>query len=305
MKDLLGLLGSRSDGKKKRSLRLAALGARRGGGRLFRRPAPHWWLDDPACRGPAQKAQGTRKGGLATNKALNELGRYRAFRLRKCKPCILAFCILFAMLQLLGSTYTWFTAEDSVANFMETPPIKPFLVWAVDMFEPEPDEGLYNKRVGAVNLEEKPAFVRLLVTPVFVVEPVNPGDPPTLLPATIGGPGSGAMVIMEDLNTDVGDGDWVDATDISGGGDGYFYYRHILEPGESTDPARNLFNTVTLAPSLPPGYDEAHLVIEVKCEAVGIWPANEYVNSWWYGDVPPSGTPQRAAYELLQQALGL
>jgi len=238
-------------------------------------------------------------------KVLNELGRYKAFRLRKCKPCILAFCILFAMLQLFGSTYTWFTAEDSVVNSMETPPIKSFLVFAVDVFDPEPDGDLYHKRVGAVNLEEKPALVRLLVTPVFVIDPVNPGDPPTLLPATIGGPGSGAMVIMEDLNTDVSSGDWVDATDVSVGGDGYFYYRRILEPGESTDAARNLFNTVTLAPSLPPGYDEAHLVIEVKCEAVGIRPADEYVNSWWCGVVPPSGAPQRAAYELLQQALGL
>ena len=234
---------------------------------------------------------------------LKELGRDKAFRLRKCKPYILAFCILFAMFELLGSTLAWFTTADFRVNSMETPPDKSFSVHAVDIFDPNPDDGVYHKRVGAVNAEEKPAFVRLLVIPVFVIDPVNPGDAPTLLPATLGGPGSGAMVIMDDLNTDSNDGDWLDATDFAGG-DGYFYYRHILGANESTDTARNLFNTVTLGP-LPQGYEEAHLVIEVKCEAVCTQPPGEYVNAWWDGDLPPSGTPQREAYELLREALGL
>ena len=230
---------------------------------------------------------------------LKELGRDKTFRLRKCKPYILAFCVLFALLVLLGSTLAWYTTADTVVNSMETPPEKHFLIHAVDVFDPGPENGIYHKRVGAANMEEKPGLVRLMVIPVFVID--NPEGPPTLLPATIGwGPESEAMVIMDDYN----DTDWIDATDLSQGGDGYFYYRHVLAPGDSTDElGSNLFNLIALADPLPEGYENAHLVIEVKCEAVGISPPEEYLTSWWDG-VLPSGVLYDV-YEALLLALGL
>ena len=242
-------------------------------------------------------------------KFLRELGRNKASRLRKCKPYIMAFCALFALFTLLGSTLAWFTTADTKVNSLETPPDKHFLVQAVDVFDKTPDgHGIYAKRVGTANVSEKPGFVRLLVMASFMLDPAVPGDPPTLLPATIGGEGSGAMVIMTDFNAG---GHWIDATDLGAGGDGYYYYTHILAPGRSTDVTdlnQNLFNTVRLAEGLPPEYEGARLMIEVKCEAVATRPADEYIKSWWDsdGNAPKSG--DGVLYEIhtaLQMALGL
>jgi len=207
-----------------------------------------------------------------------------------------------ALLLTLGGTLGWFTALDSRTNPMAAPPDGDFSVVVVDVFDP----GLSHsaKRVGARNAAEKPGLARMLVMPVFVVPAENPGAPPTLLPAAIGAPGDGALVTMADFNGD----DWVDATDLSLGGDGYFYYRHILAPGESTDlTGRNLFNEVIVADPLPEGYEGAHLVIQVKCEAVGIRPPDTYIGSWWAGQVPPdaAGNTLRLVYDALQAALGL
>jgi len=176
---------------------------------------------------------------------------------------------LFALFELLGSTLAWFTSADARVNSMETPPDKHFSILAVDEFDPDPDdEGLYSKRVGAVNAAEKPGYARLLVFPMFLLE--NPDGPPTLLPASIGGPGSGAYVIMDDLNLT----DWLDASDLDSGGDGFFYYKYLLEPGQSTHPDHNLFNLIRINDNLPTDYQNARLVIEVKCEAqTTIWPA--------------------------------
>ncbi|MCL2494793.1 MAG: hypothetical protein FWE98_03960 [Oscillospiraceae bacterium] len=230
----------------------------------------------------------------------------RALRLKKCKPYILVFCLLFALVQLLGSTLAWFTAADGRVNAMESPPNKQFFIHGVDVFSPNKDGDLWHKRVGAENPSEKPGFVRLLVSAVVEIPSAVAGVPPTLLPASIGASGSGALVIMNDFNGT----DWIDATDPAAGGDGYFYYKHILEPGESTDDGfslgsgKNLFNEVMLASPLPPGYEYARLVIEVKCEAVGIKPSTVYVDSWWGGSPPASGI-LLAVYTALQTALGL
>lgn len=240
-------------------------------------------------------------------KFLKSMWRDRAYRLKKCKPYILAFCILFALAELLGSTLAWYTAADTRVNSMETAGRQHYAAYAVDVFSPVKEDDWYNKRVGAANGGEKPSLVRLLVTAIFEIPSPIPGEPPTLLPAAIGGPGSGALVVMSDFNED----DWIDATDHDNGGDGYYYYRFVLQPGESTDTGnetnedRNLFNKIMLADPLPPEYSDARLVIEVKCEAVGARPATQYINSWWEGDVPASGAVLYDVYEALQGALGL
>jgi len=218
----------------------------------------------------------------------------------KYKPLILALSILVAVTALLGSTYAWFTSGEFVVNRVQTPPEERFMIMAVDEFDPA--VSLEHKRVGAVNTEEKPGLVRLLVLPVFVLPSETPGDPDTLLPATIGGLGSDAMVIMKDFNG----AHWVDATDFSAGGDGWFYYKHILDSGESTDKTgRNLFNEVEIMDPLPPEYEGAQLVIEVKCEAVGIVPAGAYLEKWWAGQEPPVDldNPLHLVHLALQSAL--
>jgi hypothetical protein len=239
------------------------------------------------------------------NKFMRGLGQNKGDRLRKCKPFILLFCVLFAFVTVLGSTMAWFTSSDSRTNNLQGPPEKGFNVDVVDVFPGTPDhDDTYNKRVGAANVNEKPAFVRLLVVPVIVIDGVNPGDKPTLLPAVFG-----TDIHMESPNF----ADWID------GGDGYFYYKHILPGKTSTDsgaaPAtqvpgmtyldNNLFDQVTIDAGLLSQYPDAHVVIEVKVEGVGIRPASEYIDSWWKGVVPATGTPLWDVYDALQTALGL
>ena len=228
--------------------------------------------------------KGIEKGA---GRLMARLGRNKSGRLRKCKPFILAGCVLFSLLMLFGSTLAWFTAADTVANNMKTPQEKGFMLDLVDVFDETPDgNDVYSKRVGAANTEEKDAFVRLLVIPTIVIDPAAPGGNALVLPAVLG-----TDVILQDLNTT----DWIDCTDITDGGDGYFYYKYILEGKTSTDtsePAiagmtyldKNLFGQVVISPELLEEYPTAHLRIEVKLEAVDIKPASEYRLSWWNWD---------------------
>jgi len=204
-------------------------------------------------------------------------------KLRKSRLLILSFCVLFSLTVLLGSTFSWFTAADSKTNNIYTDPMKDFKVIVVDIFDdtPPPPGDPWNKRVGAVNHAEKPGFVRLLVMPAIVA-----ADGETLLPAEFG-----THITIEDLNT----------TDWMYGGDGYYYYLHALLPGESTDtmsPRKNLFNTVKISDSLPAEYEDAHLKIEVKCEAVGIkqW---DYRMGWWGNITAPSDANLKAVDDIL------
>jgi len=204
--------------------------------------------------------------------------------LRKAKPVIFAGSLVLAALLVLGGTLAWFTSADEVENRVRREdPAKEFAVVEVDVFDPEPDgSGLYEKRVGAQNVGDIPAFVRLLVLPVFKSAEGH------LLPAVLGKPGDpGANVIVTDFNLATWNGsawtggDWVD------GGDGYYYYLNRLDPvdyygkGCSTDIDdlnKNLFNHLKLVTPMPEGYENATLLIEVKCEAVEV---KNYREAWW------------------------
>jgi hypothetical protein len=203
--------------------------------------------------------------------------------LRKNKPFILLFCVMLALFLNLGSTGAWFTATDARTNSFTGDPRKDFNIGVVDVFDSDPPTSnlVWVKRVGAINYAKKAGFVRLLVMPAFLA-----ADGETILPAEFG-----VHVLIEDLNT----ADWM------AGGDGYYYYKHILEPGESTDemsPKKNLFNAVSISDALGDEYDGAHLKIEVKCEAVGIrkW---DYRMGWWGSVNTPTALGLSAVDALL------
>jgi hypothetical protein len=200
------------------------------------------------------------------------------------KPLALVFCGLLSAFIVLGSTMAWFTAGDTQVNPIKAP-TKGFLVELVDIYtkpgqirvgEPIP------KVVGAANRDTKPGFVRILVLPVFVT------PEGALLPAQFG-------VHL--------DADW-NAADWKPGGDGYYYYLHRLEAGESTDamaPRQNLFTQLEVLPGLPAEYEAASLRVEVKLEAVGIekW---EYRLGWWGSAAAPAGS-QLAAIDAALSVL--
>jgi hypothetical protein len=138
--------------------------------------------------------------------------------------------------------------------------------------------------VGAVNTKTVPAFVRLVVEPRIVM-----ADGKTVLPAALG-----TQVMISDLNT----------TDWRYGNDGFYYYLHILQPGQSTDAiGQNLFNAVHFSTTgLPAEYAGAQLKIEVKCEAVRAvrW---DYRLFWWGSDSAPVGNPLQGIDTLLSNLL--
>jgi len=215
----------------------------------------------------------------------------RQERMQKIKPVILLFCVLFSFIVALGSSYAWFTSVDNIENELYSREDKRhFSVIAVDDF-PEPNKprtpgNSIAKRVGAHNNGSRDAFVRIMVIPT-----ITAADG-TALPAAFG------TQITADFNKT----DWID------GEDGYFYYKYILPKGISTDTMptpRNLFESVEIAEGLDKRYTGAELNIEVKVEACGINPADEYVNSWWHGKIPANTTVLFTVHTTLQAALAV
>lgn len=177
------------------------------------------------------------------------------------------FSIVFAVIVLLGSVWAWFTGTDSVWNKLRVRQYD-FRVDLVDVFTP-PDVPVkpnlpIPKKVSAANTGLLPGFVRVMAFPV-----ITASDGVTPLNAEMG------KQVLADLNTKK----WKD------GGDGYYYYLDILQPGEETEP---LFNEVRVLNELGAEYNNAQLMIEVKSEAVGIakW---EYRVGWWGSEAEPSG----------------
>ncbi|MDR1806068.1 MAG: hypothetical protein LBQ80_04790 [Clostridium sp.] len=192
----------------------------------------------------------------------NLLAGLNAGKRRLIKPLILLVCAVYCLTMLLGGTFAWFSFSDEKTETIFTPgPAASINIGLVDVFPPgetKPGESRV-KRVGAQNMTNTAVFVRLLVLPCIVA------DDGTLLPAEIG-----EQLLLDDLNT----ADWYD------GGDGYYYYRHVLKSGESTDSAKNLFNSVSVAASLPDAYKGARLTIDVRCDSVE---ARKYAYrvAWW------------------------
>jgi len=185
-------------------------------------------------------------------------------RLRKLKPVIFVFSLVYAIGMLIGSTLAWFTSSDTRVNeFRNDMPI--FSVQAVDVFDPaNPWKSGDNKEVSAVNTGKKDAFVRIMVMPMIM----NGSIP---LQARIGEEIEITFLDIYNVSTNP-TGKWID------GNDGYYYYLDVLKPGETAEPY--LFRKVELKSGLSTEYDDAFLKIEIKMEAVGI-DAYEYRKVWW------------------------
>ncbi|MDR2646529.1 MAG: hypothetical protein LBB67_00150 [Oscillospiraceae bacterium] len=184
--------------------------------------------------------------------------------IRSMRPLAIPLSIVLTVFMLFGGTMAWFISTDGAINRFVTSK-RIFKVEVVDVFVtpsiPPKAGDIVNKRVGASNTGDVPAFVRIMVLPRVVAD-----DGETTLPA-----GIGKEILLPDLNTT----DWAD------GGDGYYYYLHKLNPGTSTtDAGQDLFTQVKLAASLPASYEDASLRIEVTVESVGTAKWN-YRETFW------------------------
>lgn len=194
---------------------------------------------------------------------------------KKMRFPALLFSLLLAGVLVLGVTFSWFTSSDSHTNPLKSTQYD-FTVVVVDTFTPEPSTPVDTptpKQVGAKNIGNAPAFVRVLALPVIVAADG------TILAAGFGG------VITADMNDTV----WTE------GGDGYYYYLDVLEAGKETP---LLFSEVTLPQGLPEAYDGARLKIEVKCEAADTAQWN-YRQGWWGSE----SAPQSAGLQKVDNVL--
>lgn len=203
---------------------------------------------------------------------------YRKFM--RNKPVIGLIALVSTLVFVLASTLAWFASTDARENNFKTK--FKFNVDLVDEFK-QPEifelEQTVAKRVTAFNNGDIDAFVRIMAFPV-----ASQGQTP--LPLS-----EGVEVIYDNLNTT----DWQD------GGDGYFYYVGLLQPGEV---APALFTGVTLriVGDNKADYADAYFDIIVKSEATGTNVA-DYRLSWWGSDATPTNPRYKVIDDGYQAAL--
>lgn len=123
-------------------------------------------------------------------------------------------------------------------------------------------DSLISQQVTAQNISGNPCYVRLKIVPAIINENGEKMD------AEIG-----KQLILSDLNTI----DWMD------GGDGYFYYCEILQPGET---AAQLYSQVAFSKTIDNTYAGVSVKIEANAEAVQA--IGQSYRIWWE-QVPESG----------------
>lgn len=189
---------------------------------------------------------------------------------RKKLPFFSIFLLIFLAYAASGA-FAWFTAVDQKTNSFQVS-WKGLHVSVVDNFHPTGSitvGSIVPKEVSAKNTGTKLVFVRILVLPVITATGLEDND--RVIEAVIG----------KNLELDGFDSSkWID------GGDGYFYYLDVLEPGETIQPS--LFTGIRLTEPLSPEYGYATLDIQVKTEAIEISPYL-YRDAWWEGTVPSAG----------------
>jgi hypothetical protein len=188
----------------------------------------------------------------------------------RVKHCVIALAVAAAALSAIFSaqgTLAWLNHSDSRDN--EVGVIQYIFSHQVqeDFTPPGPGEKLtagemLEKKSWVANDGDIPAFVRVKVFPVLTA-------PDGLLHCEAR---FGAQLRYVDLRT----ADWMD------GGDGWFYYRGVVEPGESTEP---LFEDIELDQDIVADSD-AVLTITIIAEAVETGKYNggteyRYKEAWW------------------------
>jgi hypothetical protein len=197
-------------------------------------------------------------------------GKFLRWWSKPVRPLLLLLPTLAAsVLVVAGSTLAWYISNDNRENKLETGKQR-FNVAAYDDFAqplvpPDPGDS-FSKTVSATNTADIPGFVRLLVEPIIFGDALIGTTP---LPS-----GIGAEVLLN-----------IDAANWRLGEDGYYYYLHVLFPGQTAPP---LFTTVALANGLGNEYRNADMRIEVKAEGVDYYMPH-YRDAWW--EVPVASLP--------------
>lgn len=196
--------------------------------------------------------------------------------------------ILASLLLLVGGgyfVYAALTSTDRKENDFKIGQVE------TKIFEEKFDDNMtevakdtsVSKEVRIENAGTIKQFVRVMVLPE--VRSTVPGETiKQVLPLKIG-----TDVELAEMGTAGWNNDWID------GGDGYYYYKHALDPKAKTG---YLFKTVKLSNQLGDRYHEATLTISLKVEAINC-AEFAYRDAWWQGKTP-TNQPLKAVDDALQ-----
>ncbi|OZV11588.1 hypothetical protein CIW83_14200 [Tissierella sp. P1] len=168
----------------------------------------------------------------------------------KKRSIMLGSVVILAVLLVVGGTMAWFTAEAK-------PVVNTFKAGTVDinLIDEFPENGIENvnpgdthsKVVRVENIGSKRAYIRVKLTPEF-----NPELPVDVVEYTI-------------LS------DWID------GGDGWYYYKNIIQPGAATS---NVIEEVKFkGREMGNEYQDATFTLTVEAEAIQA--TNGAINDQW------------------------
>lgn len=167
----------------------------------------------------------------------------------KEKLSVVAILAIFLAIMSAG-TWAYFTAEEQVHNVITTGGVDITLQEWADEAKTTPFEDLSGIMPGrqvtkipeVVNSGEHPVFVRVQIDKSILQAEGAAEDEADL------------SLVQLDINTT----DWIEQ-------DGYYYYKKILQPGETTEP---LFTSVTFDASMGNQFQSSDITVSVKAQAV-------------------------------------
>lgn len=167
----------------------------------------------------------------------------------KEKLSVVAILAIFLAIMSAG-TWAYFTTQEQVHNVITTGSVDIILQEWADEAKTTPFENLTGIMPGrqttkipeVVNSGENPVFVRIQVN-----KTVTPAEG-----------AAEAQFNLEEIRLDINTTDWAEK-------DGYYYYKKILQPGETTEP---LFTTVSFDVTMGNQYQNADVNIEIVAQAV-------------------------------------
>lgn len=163
----------------------------------------------------------------------------------KRKLLVFALCMVFLTVSVAGSLAYFSETSEIVHNVITTGNI------SIELIETDANGNPFRDVQGAVpgcsyakvvtieNVGGNAAFVRMAVSKSITMPDKTQGD---------------ASLVSIDFNTT----DW----ELK---DGYYYYKSILEPGQTTAP---LFTQVSLSSAMGNGYQECPITVDVSAQAV-------------------------------------
>lgn len=180
---------------------------------------------------------------------------------------IITICLSF----LVYGTLAYFTAEDTAHNVITSGEIKiELLEWADDeKTTPFPLDGVggvlagseITKIVEVKNTASNAAYIRIKVEKLVALNPATESDP-------------NPDMLSLDLNLD----DWTKEAD------GFYYYNHALQAGETT---KALFTKVSFNTEMNNDYQNAEFSVNLLAQAVQV--ANQDVINPWDAKGWPEG----------------